>query len=180
MTNAVKTVLITGASSGIGRAIATKLANEGHNVVIAARRKARLQELAQELKSSQGKIALKQTDITIQEEVQALSKFTIDQFGRIDVLINNAGYMEQSYLYKGDVAGWEKMIDRNIKGPLYAIAAVLPLMRAQQAGHILTISSVLGHTVGPANAVYSGTKHAIRAIMEGCAMRKRPINRLFA
>lgn len=167
MSNTRKTIIVTGASSGIGKAITKKLVEEGQNVVIAARREENLLELAKNLYGSKGSIAIKVTDVTIKQELQELSDFTLQKFGRIDVFINNAGYMEQSFLHKGDIEGWEKMIDINIKGPLYGIATVLPIMRTQGSGQIINISSVLGHTVGPANAVYSGTKHAIRAITEG-------------
>ncbi|MGY4691543.1 SDR family oxidoreductase [Salibacterium sp. K-3] len=162
-----KVVLMTGASSGIGEGTAKELADNGAKLVLAARREERLQELTEEIKQSGGDAVYKVTDVTSREQLQELAQTALDQYGRIDVLVNNAGLMPLSFMDKLKVDEWDKMVDVNIKGVLYGVAAVLPTMREQKAGHIINISSVAGHTVGPGMSVYSGTKHAVRTITEG-------------
>ncbi|NSL52792.1 SDR family oxidoreductase [Calidifontibacillus erzurumensis] len=162
-----KVVIITGASSGIGEATAKLLAKNGAKVVLAARREERLKNLQSDIEKQGGTAAYKVTNVAVQEEVEELARFALEKYGKIDVLINNAGLMPLSFLSEKKVSEWEQMIDVNIKGVLYGIGAVLPHMRERQEGHIINISSVAGHTVLPAGAVYSGTKFAVRAITEG-------------
>lgn len=160
-----KVVVITGASSGLGEATARRLAKEGAKLVLGARRLDRLQSLAKELSLPDGAVA--QTDVIHREQVEALVARAANLYGRIDVMLNNAGLMPQSMLEKLKVDEWDRMIDVNIKGVLYGIAAALPRMIAQKSGHIINVSSVAGHKVGPGGAVYSATKHAVRALSEG-------------
>ncbi|MBT2682389.1 SDR family oxidoreductase [Bacillus sp. ISL-37] len=162
-----KVVIITGASSGIGRATAVKLASEGAKIVLAARREERLQELAEEIQSLGGTAVYKVTDVTSLEEVQNLAGFTLDHFGQIDVLFNNAGIMPLSYMKNNRVEEWDQMIDVNIKGVLHGVSAVLPHMLEKNSGHIITTSSVAGHGIFPSGTVYCATKFAARVIMEG-------------
>lgn len=162
-----KTIVITGASSGIGEATAERFVQEGSNVVLAARRQDRLEEIQSRLNSHKGRVTIKPTDVTSQEEVQNLVQFAIDEFGQVDVLFNNAGLMPLSFMKNTKVDEWERMVDVNVKGVLYGIAAVLPHMLERNEGHILTTSSVAGHEVMPTGAVYCGTKFAARVIMEG-------------
>ncbi|MBT9475138.1 SDR family oxidoreductase [Polaromonas sp.] len=159
-----KVVMITGASSGIGEACARRLAQHGARLVLAARRTDRLARLAEEFGENTLWAA---ADVTRVEELEALATAARERFGRIDVLINNAGIMPISMLAQGCVDDWSRMIDVNIKGVLHGIHAVLGGMLAQGSGHIINISSVAGLTVGPGSAVYSGTKFAVRAISEG-------------
>ncbi|MFD1954406.1 SDR family oxidoreductase [Paenibacillus thailandensis] len=161
-----KVVIITGASSGIGEAAAKLLARNGAKVVLAARREERLRSLKSSIQQQGGIAEYKVTNISRHEEVEELARFAIDTFGRIDVLVNNAGIMPLSYLHEKKVAEWEQMIDVNIKGVLYGIGAVLPHMRERKRGHIINVSSVTGHIVRKTWAVYSGTKFAVRAITE--------------
>lgn len=162
-----KTIVITGASSGIGEATAERFAKEGANVVLAARRTERLEEIKDRLKDHPGSVEVKATDVTVQQEVEDLISFAIDKFDHVDVLFNNAGLMPLSFLENKKTDEWEKMIDVNIKGVLYGIGAVLPHMKERNSGHIMTTSSIAGHEVMPAGAVYCGTKFAARVIMEG-------------
>jgi len=169
-----KVVVITGASSGLGEAAARLLAAEGAKIVLGARRIDRLQALAAELGLSQE--AAVQTDVVEVEQVRRLVDRAIQLHGRIDVLINNAGLMPQSPLDRLKVEEWDRMIDVNIKGVLYGIAAALPHMQAQKSGHIINVSSVAGHKVRAGGAVYSATKHAVRVITEGLRQEVKPFN----
>ncbi|WP_338472507.1 SDR family oxidoreductase [Niallia sp. XMNu-256] len=162
-----KVVIITGASSGIGEAVAKDLASKGAKVVLAARREERLIKLQNEINRNNGQAIYKMTDVTSPIQMEELAEAALKEYGRIDVLINNAGIMPQSKLYKKKIDEWDRMIDVNIKGVLYGIAAVLPYMREQQSGHIISLSSLAGYGVWPASSVYSATKFAVRAIMEG-------------
>lgn len=162
-----KVVIITGASSGIGEATAKELASKGAKLVLAARREDRLQQLQKEIEENGGKAIYKVTDVTSHEQMEELAEYALQEFGKIDVLVNNAGVMPHSFLFKKRVEDWNKMIDVNIKGVLYGIAAVLPSMREQKSGHVINLSSVAGHVVGPGSTVYAGTKFAVRAISEG-------------
>ncbi|WP_282801720.1 SDR family oxidoreductase [Secundilactobacillus kimchicus] len=165
MTVQNKVVVITGASSGIGLATARKLAGMGAKLVLGARREDRLKQLAAEFDS--GQVLHAKTDVTVREDVTKLVNLAQETFGRVDVMFNNAGLMPLSLLDELKVSEWEKMIDTNIKGVLYGIAAVLPIMINQKGGHVITTDSVAGHIVRPSTAVYAGTKYAIQAIMDG-------------
>ncbi|PKH12054.1 SDR family oxidoreductase [Planomicrobium sp. MB-3u-38] len=169
-----KTAIITGASSGIGQAAAKELANKGFSVMLAARREERLVELKKEIEDAGGRAAYKVTDVTSAEEMKKLAEATIEQFGQIDVLLNNAGLMPLSFMNKLKIDEWDRMVDVNIKGVLYGIAAVLPHMEERKEGHIINISSVAGHDVTKGSAVYSGTKFAVRAITEGLRQELDP------
>jgi NADP-dependent 3-hydroxy acid dehydrogenase YdfG len=162
-----KIVLITGASSGIGAATARRLAADGHHVVLGARRADRLEALVQELSQAGHKADHAVVDVTDPASVTAFVEGAHSRHGRIDVLVNNAGIMPLSPLAATRVADWDRMIDVNVKGVLHAIAAVLPLMKAQGHGHVVTMSSALAHYVAPATAVYSASKYAVRAISDG-------------
>lgn len=124
-----KVVIITGASSGIGEATAKELASKGAKLVLAARREGRLQQLQKEIEKNDGKAIYKVTDVTSHEQMEELAEYALKEFGKIDVLVNNAGVMTHSFLFKKKIEDWDKMIDVNIKGVLYGIAAVLPTMR---------------------------------------------------
>jgi NADP-dependent 3-hydroxy acid dehydrogenase YdfG len=167
-------VVITGASSGLGEATARHLALRGAKLVLGARRIDRLEALAKELSLGEG--AAVQTDVTQLEQVKRLVDQAVKSHGRIDVLLNNAGLMPHSPLERGKVQDWERMIDVNVKGVLYGIAAALPHMKAQKSGHIINVSSVAGHTVRAGGAVYSATKHAVRVISEGLRQEVKPYN----
>lgn len=162
-----KVVVLTGASSGIGEETAKELAGKGAKVVLAARREERLQELKNAIESDGGEVTYKVTDVSSREEMLALGQFAIDQYGQVDVMINNAGLMPLSTMGEMKIDEWDKMIDVNIKGVTYGIAAVLPHMRERKQGHVINVSSVAGHKVSPSAAIYSGTKFAVRAISEG-------------
>jgi len=162
-----KIVLITGASSGIGEATAKHLAAAGATVVIGARRIERLESLASEIAGAGGKALVVRLDVTSRESVQAFAEAALNAFGRIDVIVNNAGVMPLSPLASLKVAEWDHMIDVNIKGVLYGIAAVLPVMNKQGSGQIINVSSIGGLAVSPTAAVYCATKYAVRAISDG-------------
>jgi NADP-dependent 3-hydroxy acid dehydrogenase YdfG len=171
-----KVVVITGASSGLGEATARLLSKQGASVVLGARRTDRLQSLTDELSQSGGKALTVTTDVTRREQVKNLVDVAVQKFGRIDVMINNAGLMQQSPLERLKVEEWDNMIDINIKGVLYGIAAALPHMQRQKSGHIINVSSVAGHKVTPAGTVYCATKHAVRVISEGLRQEVKPYN----
>ncbi|CAB3804724.1 SDR family oxidoreductase [Paraburkholderia fynbosensis] len=163
-----KVVVITGASSGIGEATARRLAKNGARVVLAARRVERLTSLAQEIRTAGGMAEAFAADVTSRADVEALTRFAIERFGRLDVLINNAGLMSIAPLSDVKVDEWDRMIDINIKGVLYGIAAALPVFQKQGSGHFINVASIAGHKVfAPGGTVYSGTKFAVRAISEG-------------
>ncbi|MBL1273364.1 MAG: SDR family oxidoreductase [Oceanospirillales bacterium] len=165
-----KVVIITGASSGLGESTARRLADRGAKLVLAARREDRLKTLADELTATGAEVLWQVTDVTDRKQVESLSASAKEKFGRIDVLINNAGLMPLAPLDALKVDEWEQMIDVNIKGVLYGIAAVLPIMREQHSGHVINLSSVAGHKVFPGGAVYCATKYAVRALSEGLRM----------
>jgi NADP-dependent 3-hydroxy acid dehydrogenase YdfG len=171
-----KVVVITGASSGLGEAAARLLSAEGATVVLGARRAVRLKSLVDELTALGGKALARTTDVTDRDQVKPLVDRAVERFGRVDVMLNNAGLMPQSLLASLKVDEWDQMIDVNIKGVLYGIAAALPHMQRQKSGHIVNVSSVAGHKVGPGSAVYSATKHAVRALSEGLRMEVKPYN----
>ncbi|QDI91333.1 SDR family oxidoreductase [Salicibibacter halophilus] len=162
-----KVVIITGASSGIGKANALYLAENGAKVVLGDVREDRLQTVVDEIKREDGEVTSQVTDVKKRDQVEALVASGLDSFGRIDVIINCAGVMPQSYLSDTNYEEWERGIDTNIKGVLYGIGAVLPIMHKQESGHIINISSIGAHSVIPGGAVYSATKYAVKAITEG-------------
>lgn len=165
--NESKVILITGASSGIGEGAARLLAAQGHRLVIGARRTDRLAELAQSIEATGGVVRYRELDVTLADDTAAFARFALDAFGRIDVLVNNAGVMPLSPLNALKVDEWNRMIDVNVRGVLHGIAAVLPTMEAQGQGQIINISSIGGLSVSPTAAVYCATKFAVRAISDG-------------
>ena len=171
-----KVVVITGASSGLGESTARHLSELGATVVLGARRVDRIDALARELTANGQPALAVQTDVTDRAQVQRLVDAAIAKFGRIDVMVNNAGLMPHSPLERLKVDDWDRMIDVNLKGVLYGIAAALPAMQAQKSGHIINVSSVAGHKVRPGGAVYSATKHAVRALSEGLRQEVKPYN----
>ncbi|WP_117884837.1 SDR family oxidoreductase [Aureibaculum luteum] len=162
-----KVVVITGGSSGLGEATARYLAEKGAKIVLGARRLNKLEVIADEIRKNGGAIEVLKTDVTKANDVKALVKKAIDSFGKIDVMINNAGIMPLAPLAALKVDEWDSMIDVNIKGVLYGIAAALPEFQKQKSGHFINLASVAGLNVSPGGAVYSGTKFAVRAISEG-------------
>jgi len=169
-----KVVVITGASSGLGEAAARHLSVRRAAVVLGARRVDRIEALAEELNGKGATALALATDVTRREDVQRLVDAAANAYGCVDVIINNAGLMPHSPLERLKVDDWDRMIDVNIKGVLYGIAAVLPYMTKQKSGHIINVSSVAGHKVGPGGAVYSATKHAVRVISEGLRQEVKP------
>lgn len=164
--NSSKVVVITGASSGIGEATAKLLAEQGNKLVLAARREDRLKDIVNKIQNDGGEAIYQVTDVTRIEEVEKLASLAKEQFGSVDVWINNAGLMPHSEFIKKRLDDWNNMVDVNIKGVLNGIAAGLPYMREQQSGQYINISSVAGHMTHPGGGVYSATKYAVRAISE--------------
>jgi len=171
-----KVIVITGASSGMGAAAARHLADKGAAVVLGARRSDRIQALAAEITEAGGKATAVVTDVTKREDVRRLVDTAVETYGRIDVLINNAGIMPLSPLERLKVDEWDQMIDVNLKGVLYGIAAALPHMIEQKSGHIINLSSVAGHKYFGGSAVYSATKFGVRALSEGLRQEMAPYN----
>jgi NADP-dependent 3-hydroxy acid dehydrogenase YdfG len=171
-----KVVVITGASSGLGEATARLLSAEGATVVLGARRLDRLQKLADELTAKGGQVLVLATDVTQRDQVERLVDTAVQKFGRIDVMLNNAGLMPHSPIERLKVDDWVQMVDVNIKGVLYGIAAALKHMKQQKFGQIINVSSVAGHKVTPNGAVYCATKHAVRALSEGLRQEIKPYN----
>lgn len=162
-----KVIVITGASSGIGEAAARLLAERGAKVVLGARRTERLALIAEEINGAGGDAQFRALDVTDQQDVQSFVDFAVEHYGRVDVLVNNAGVMPLSRLDALKVDEWNRMIDVNIRGVLHGIAASLPLMQRQRAGQIINIASIGAYAVSPTAAVYCATKYAVRAISEG-------------
>jgi NADP-dependent 3-hydroxy acid dehydrogenase YdfG len=162
-----KTVAITGAGAGIGEATACLLAERGAKVVLADLRLESLQRVAARIEDAGGKVAIHRTDVRRREDLARLVNVALDRFGRLDVLVSNAGVGPISPLDDLRVDDWELMIDVNLKGVLYGIAAALPVFRKQECGHFVTVASTAGIRVAPNQAVYAGTKVAVRAISEG-------------
>jgi NADP-dependent 3-hydroxy acid dehydrogenase YdfG len=163
-----KVVVITGASSGLGESAARHLAGLGAAVVLGARRLDKLETIAKDIRAAGGKAEILATDVTSAKQVKALIDLAVKAFGRLDVVINNAGLMAIAPLSETRVDEWDRMIDINIKGVLYGVAAALPVFQSQQSGHFINVSSVAGIKVfSPGGSVYSGTKFAVRAISEG-------------
>lgn len=162
-----KVILITGASSGIGAGIARELAKTDAILLLGARRESRLAALAEELQFNGAEVAIKALDVTRREEMTQFVEYALERWGRVDVMINNAGIMPLSPMASLRVEEWDQMIDVNIKGVLYGIASVLPTMLAHQRGHIINIASIGALAVSPTAAVYCATKFAVRAISDG-------------
>ena len=172
-----KVVVITGASSGVGESTARLLAGNGARVVLGARRKDRIDAIVREISANGGCALGLATDVTRRSDVGALVKGAIDKHGRVDVIVNNSGIMPIAPMAALKVEEWDRMIDVNIKGLLYGVAAVLPVMQKQKQGHIINIASVAGFKVfAPGGTVYSATKFAVRAVTEGLRMEHRADN----
>jgi NADP-dependent 3-hydroxy acid dehydrogenase YdfG len=171
-----KVVVITGASSGMGEAAAKHLSALSATVVLGARRTDRIEKLAKEIRGNGGKALAIAADVTNRDQVKKLVDSAVKEFGRIDVILNNAGIMPLSPMDRLNVDEWDKMIDVNIKGVLNGIAAVLPYMKEQKSGQIINTSSVAGHKIFNGSAVYSATKFAVRALTEGLRMEVKPYN----
>jgi len=167
-----KTVLITGASAGIGKACATAFAEAGADLLLTARRVERLNELADELISKYGiKVKALKLDVRYLSEVKSILSSLKNEWKNIDILINNAGLARGfSKIYEGNISDWEEMIDTNIKGLLYVTREVLPKMVEQQRGHIINIGSVAGHETYPSGNVYAATKFAVDALTKSIRM----------
>jgi NADP-dependent 3-hydroxy acid dehydrogenase YdfG len=171
-----KVVVITGASSGLGEATARHLAAEGAKVVLGARRADRIQKIAGELASNGGQAIAFTTDVTQADQVKRLVEGGVKAFGRVDVMLNNAGLMPHSPLERLKIDDWNRTIDVNIKGVLYGIAAALPYFKEQKSGHFINVSSVAGHKIRPGGAVYSATKTAVIILSEGLRQEVKPYN----
>ncbi|MET0704863.1 MAG: SDR family oxidoreductase [Mycobacterium sp.] len=162
----MKVVAITGASSGIGEATARLLAARGDTLVLGARRTDRLDQLADELRAQGAQVLVKTTDVTRQEDLDGLVAGAVEEFGRLDVLISNAGVASLGPVADGDVDGWSAMIDVNVRGVLYGIAAAMPVFRSQGQGHFVTTLSTAGLKIVPTMAGYAATKNAVRTFLE--------------
>ena len=171
-----KVVVITGASSGMGEAAAKHLSALGATVVLGARRARRIEKLAKEIRDNGGKVLDITADVTNRDQVKNLVDSAVKKFGRVDVILNNAGIMPLSPMDRLNVDEWDKMINVNIKGVLNGIAAVLPYMKEQKSGQIINTASVAGHKIFNGSAVYSATKFAVRALTEGLRMEVKPYN----
>ena len=172
-----KVVVITGASSGIGESTARLLAGNGAKVVLGARRKDRIDVLVNDITAGGGSAVGFKTDVTKRSDVEALVKGANEKHGRIDVIVNNSGIMPIAPIAALKVEEWDRMIDVNIKGLLYGVAAVLPIMQKQKQGHIINLTSVASFKVfAPGGTVYSATKFAVRAVTEGLRMEHRGDN----
>ena len=169
-----KVIAITGASSGIGEASARYLAARGARVVLGARRTERLAAIAADITASGGQARYQALDVTQAGQLVDFVAFAQQEFGRLDVLVSNAGLMPLSLLEQGKVSEWDQMVDVNLKGVLYGIAAALPVFQRQQAGHFVHITSVADRWVGPTSAVYSATKTAVRVLSEGLRQEISP------
>ncbi len=174
LTNNAKIILITGASSGIGEATAKVLAKAGHKVMLAARRIDRLESLAQTIKQDGGTAKAYALDVVSRDNFTAVVAAITEEFGPVDVLVNNAGLMPLSPMEALKINEWDQMIDVNIKGVLNGIASVLTSME-HRGGHIINIASIAAHSVFPTAAVYCGTKFAVRAISNGLRMESKKV-----
>jgi NADP-dependent 3-hydroxy acid dehydrogenase YdfG len=162
-----KVVAITGASSGIGEATARELARHGARLILGARRTDRLEAIVSAIRSEGGTVDYQTLAVSKREQVEAFIQFAKSTYGRVDVIVNNAGIMPLSRLDQLKVDEWDRMIDVNIRGVLYGIAAGLPIMKEQKSGLFINISSLAALAVAPSTAIYSATKQAVRAISEG-------------
>ena len=170
-----KTILITGASSGIGEATARLLGTAGAKLVLGARRTDRLEAIAADIRAAGGTVEVRALDVTDRADTAAFAEFAVQRFGKIDVIVNNAGVMPLSPMASLKVDEWDRMIDVNIRGVLYGIAAVLPSMNAQGFGQIINVSSIGGLGVVPTAAIYCATKYAVRAISDGLRQENRKL-----
>lgn len=170
-----KVVLITGASSGIGEATARLLAQHGATVLLGARRTERLERIVADIVAAGGIAEARALDVTRREDMQAFAAHALARFGRIDVIVNNAGVMPLSPLASLKLDEWDRMIDVNIRGVLHGIAAVLPTMQKQGAGHVVNVASIGAHAVSPTAAVYCATKYAVWALSEGLRQEHQDI-----
>lgn len=161
-----KVIAITGASSGMGKAIAVELAREGAKVVLGARRKEQLERIVEEIKNKDGEAIFVQIDVKNKADLVGLVNAAVQHYGKLDVIVNNAGVSQLSRIDELDVEGWEEMIDINLKGVLYGMAAAIPIFKEQGSGHIVNIISTAGIKIVPMQGVYAGTKNAIRTIAE--------------
>ncbi|MCD8916294.1 SDR family oxidoreductase [Staphylococcus simulans] len=163
-----KVAVITGASSGIGKGIALKLSNEGATVVLVARDENKLDAVSTELRKAGAKnFEIISADVTKREEIDRAVAQAVEEFGKVDILVNSAGQMKSSQITDGQVEAWDDMIDVNLKGTLYAINAVMPHFQKQSSGHIVNIASISGFEVSKTSALYSATKAAVHAITQG-------------
>lgn len=162
-----KVVAITGASSGIGEATARLLAERGAAVVLGARRTERLDEIVKDIQNQGGRALACQTDVQRREDLERLVEQSVTGFGRLDVLVSNAGIARTGPMSDLDVDGWSAMIDVNVRGVLHGVAAALPVFRRQGEGHLVTTVSTSGLKIVPTQAVYAGTKNAVRTLLEG-------------
>ncbi|WP_369055330.1 SDR family oxidoreductase [Kineococcus terrestris] len=167
MTVQDKVVAVTGASSGIGEATARHLAARGAAVVLGARRTDRLDRVVEEITAAGGRAVATRVDVTDPHDLHALVALALERFGRLDVLVGNAGTSRIGPVADLDVAGWSAMVDVNVKGVLHGIAAALPVFRRQGRGHLVTVVSTSGLKIVPTQAVYAGTKNAVRTLLEG-------------
>jgi NADP-dependent 3-hydroxy acid dehydrogenase YdfG len=163
----VTVVAITGASSGIGEATARLLASKGAALVLGARRTDRLEQLAAELRAAGASVVTSTTDVTRREDLERLVARATEEFGRLDVLVSNAGISKIGPVADADIDGWSAMIDVNLRGVLYGIVAAMPVFQRQGSGHFVTTVSTAGLKIVPTQAVYAATKNAVRTLMEG-------------
>ncbi|MGW7681089.1 SDR family oxidoreductase [Kribbella sp. NPDC054772] len=161
-----KVVAITGASSGIGAATVTELARRGAAVVLGARRTDRLDAIVGQIRADGGRAELLEVDVTKRGDLEKLVALAVDRFGRLDVLVSNAGVARIAPMADLDVDDWDTMIDVNLRGVLHGIAAALPVFRRQGRGHLVTTVSTSGLKIVPTQAVYAGTKNAVRTLLE--------------
>ncbi|MGS2737694.1 SDR family oxidoreductase [Sinomicrobium sp. M5D2P17] len=161
-----KVVAVTGASAGIGKAIAIKLAENGAKVILGARNAELLAKIVEEIKSNGGEAVCVKTDVSNKTDMVRLINIAVSQYGKLDVIINNAGVAHLSRIDELNIDGWDEMIDINIKGVLYGMAAAIPVFKKQQSGHIVNIISTSGIKIVPTQGVYAGTKNAVRTIAE--------------
>ena len=170
-----KTILITGASSGIGEDTARHLATLGHPVVLGARRTQHIAAIAKQIEKAGGTALSHELDVTDLKSFKAFVAAAQSRFGSIDVLVNNAGVMPLSFMAELRIDDWNRMIDVNLRGVLNGIAAVLPIMSEQKSGHIINVASVSAHRVDPTAAVYCATKYAVRALSEGLRQESKDL-----
>jgi NADP-dependent 3-hydroxy acid dehydrogenase YdfG len=161
-----KVVAVTGASAGIGKAIAIKLVENGAKVVLGARNTELLEKVVEEIKSNGGEAVCAKTDVSNKTDLVRLINIAVSQYGRLDVIVNNAGVAQISRIDELNIDSWDEMIDINIKGVLYGMAAAIPVFKKQQSGHIVNIISTSGIKIVPTQGVYAGTKNAVRTIAE--------------
>jgi NADP-dependent 3-hydroxy acid dehydrogenase YdfG len=174
MSVATKVVVITGASSGIGQATARLLAGQGYRVMLGARRGETLSALTAEISAAGGEAAYKVTDVTRRSDVEALVNDAVEHFGQVDAIVNNAGIGPISRFDALQVDDWDAMIDVNLRGTLYGIAAVLPLFARQKRGHVINVISTAGIKILPTMGVYAATKNAVRTLTEGLRQEADP------